>query len=111
MSGTGVRVGFYARARVRFALLLACLPLLGFAQAQETTSPNPSPQVRGENPSPEAKSSPQSQEKKEPERIFGVVPAYMITDERNAPARKNSIFLSAVLSTRSPLWFTRYKRE
>ena len=101
MSGARVRVGFYARARIVFALLFACLQLLDFAQAQETTSPNHSPQVRGENPSPEAKSSSQSQEKKEPERIFGVVPAYTITDERNAPSLKSKekfhLFVSGTL--------------
>lgn len=94
-------MGFFARARIWFALLFACLQLLDFAQAQETTSPNRSPQVRGENPSPEAKSSPQSQEKKEPERIFGIVPAYTITDERNAPALKSKekfhLFVSGTL--------------
>jgi len=93
-------LGFYARTRVWFALLLACMPLLDFAPAQETTSPNPSPVVRGGNPSPEAKSSPQSQEKKEPNGSL-VVPAYTITDERNAPALKSKekfhLFVSGAL--------------
>jgi hypothetical protein len=55
--------------------------------------------VRGGNPSPEAKSSPQSQEKKELERIF--VAACTITDERNAPALKSKenfhLFVSGIL--------------
>jgi len=76
------------------------LPLSDFVQAQETTLPNSSPQVRGENPSPEAKSSPQSQEKKEPNGSL-VVPAYTITDERNAPALKSKgkshLFVSGTL--------------
>ena len=51
--------------------------------------PDRSPQVQDATPSQEAKSSPQSQSKKEHERIFGVVPTNTITDARNAPPLKS----------------------
>jgi hypothetical protein len=70
-----------------FALLFVCSGSLAFAQVQEPALPGRLPQDT--SPSQEAKSSPQTQSKKDPERIFGVVPAYTITDARNAPPLKS----------------------
>jgi hypothetical protein len=53
---------------------------MAWAQSQETALPDRSAQVpQG------AKNSSQAQSEKESERIFGIVPAYSITDARNAP--------------------------
>jgi len=69
---------------------------MAWAQSQETALPNRSAQVpQG------AKNSSQAQSEKEPERIFGIVPAYSITNARNAPPltskEKFKLFVSGTL--------------
>jgi hypothetical protein len=101
MSAKRVRAGFYAPVWTWFALLCACSQSAAFAQAQEAPLRGPPSQVQEATSSQEASSSPQSQSQKQPERIFGVVPAYTITDEQNAPPLKSKekfhLFVSGTL--------------
>jgi hypothetical protein len=82
----GASAATYARAWATLALLIACLEPFAWAQDQETTLKGWYAQVADSTCSQEGTNSPsQSQPKKEPERIYGVVPAYSLTDARNAP--------------------------
>jgi hypothetical protein len=82
-----VLVGLHAQAGAWFALLLACSGSFASAQVQETASPHRLPQVQ--EACQEVNRSTQSQSKEEPERIYGVVPTYSITNARNAPPLKS----------------------
>ena len=78
-----ILVGLPAQAGTWFALLVACSGSLASAQVQDKASPQVQEATQEANPAP------QSQSKEEPERIFGVVPAYSITNARNAPPLKS----------------------
>jgi hypothetical protein len=99
MCAKRIRVGLYVQVWACFALLLVCSRSFAFAQVRDAALPGCSPQAQEATPSQQ--SSPQSQSKKEPERIFGVVPAYTITDARNAPPltskEKFHLFVSGTL--------------
>ena len=98
MGAKKVRMGSYALGMAWTALVVASQSL-AWGQGQEPAD-RPS-QVQGAPPSQDAKSSPEPQSKKEPERIFGVVPAYSITDAQNAPPltskKKFHLFVSGTL--------------
>jgi hypothetical protein len=66
-------------------LVRAASYLLAWAQAQEGELPITSPQVQAATSAQKSTAPPQSEAQKKPERIFGVVPAYSITDAQNAP--------------------------
>ena len=69
-------------------LSLICLaPLLIWGQSEDVGQPASTPTLQGSPSSSNAGSpSPPESKGKSSERIFGVVPAYTITDARNAPA-------------------------
>jgi len=69
-------------------LSLICLaPLLIWGQSEDVGQPASTPTLQGSPSSSNAGSpSPPEAKGKSSERIFGVVPAYTITDSRNAPA-------------------------
>ena len=80
-------------------LLLAASPSFARAQGQELALPDLVAHTGGV--SQETKDSSPAQAEKKPERIFGVVPAYSITDTRNAPPltsrQKFGLFVSGTL--------------
>jgi hypothetical protein len=83
------------------ALLVGSSQLIACAQEQEAERLNSSLQGQAATSSQTPDSSPPSQEEKKPERIFGVVPAYSITDAQNAPPltskQKFHLFVSGTL--------------
>jgi hypothetical protein len=94
-------------AWIALALLLASPQSLVWAQNQETTSLTSSDQIAP--PFQEANPSSPPPSKKQSERMFGVVPAYSITDARNAPPLKRKEKLKLFVSgTLDPFPFAVY---
>jgi len=85
MGARSFPAGFYRRAGFWFALLAISSQAVAWAQAQEGELPITSPQVQAATSAQKSTAPPQSEAQKKPERIFGVVPAYSITDAQNAP--------------------------
>jgi len=89
--------------------MLLAFQSLALAQIQEL-EPTCIPYQVQENPSsPEVQSPPEAKSKKESERIFGVVPAYSITDAKNSPPlRSKDKFHLFVSGTLDPFPFVVY---
>jgi hypothetical protein len=66
-------------------LLVCSAPLLIWGQSERVKQSATSPQLQAPPTSPEASPSPPQSKSQSSERIFGVIPAYTITDARNAP--------------------------
>jgi hypothetical protein len=84
MSAEQVRACRYVQGYICVALMFAS-PLLVRAQGEISEFPDGQSQIQNV-PQPQTKGGAEAQPKKEEERIFGIVPAYSITDVRNAPA-------------------------
>jgi hypothetical protein len=85
----GVNVGFRAQTWFRLVLVLVSAQSFARAQVQEAELPDDAPPVQASTSTQQANALPQPPPKKEAERIFGVVPAYSITDAQNAPPLKS----------------------
>jgi hypothetical protein len=101
MGARTFRLGFCARACFWFALLVISSHSIAWAQGREGEPPRSSLQVLSAPSTQEPSHSSQSEAEKKPERIFGVVPAYSITDAQNAPPltskQKFHLFVSGTL--------------
>src|SRR5215467_6888736 len=84
------RPGSYVQVLVGTLIMLTAFQPLAWGQEQALDLAATSTQVQ-EKPSPqeEGQSPPESKSKKESERIFGVVPAFSITDAKNLPPLKS----------------------
>jgi hypothetical protein len=99
-------IGFRTGAWIWLALFAPSQSLV-WAQSQETTCLASPGQI--ETPFQETKTSAPPPSKKASERIFGVVPAYSITDAKNAPPLKHKEkFKLFVSSTLDPFPFAVY---
>jgi len=79
------RLGSYGQVLARSALILVAFQPLAWAQGQELKPTCTSYEAQEKPSSPEVQRPPEASSKKESERIFGVVPAYSITDAKNSP--------------------------
>ena len=84
------RTGSYVQVLVGTLIILTAFQPLAWGQEQALDLAATSTQVQ-EKPSAQAEgqSPPESKSKKESERIFGVVPAFSITDAKNLPPLKS----------------------
>jgi hypothetical protein len=73
-----------------FFVLVACPASLLCAQAQELARQGDPLPSQSQSPSGQTEAAPKPKPDGKSERIFGIVPAYTITDARNAPALKPS---------------------
>lgn len=83
------RPGSYVQALAWTALSLVAFQHLACGQGQESAPSDTTSQVQEKPSSQEGQGPPESKSKKESEKIFGVVPAYSITDAKNSPPLKS----------------------
>jgi hypothetical protein len=76
-------------ALLLLAVLVASLGSLLCARAQDLPPHGDSPRNQSQNPA-QKEAAPMSESEGKSERIFGIVPAYTISDARNAPPLKSS---------------------
>jgi hypothetical protein len=101
MGARSFTAGFCRRAGFWLALLVISSQSVAWAQAHAGEPPSNSPQVQAATSAQGSTGSPKSEAEKKPERIFGVVPAYSVTDAQNAPPltsrQKFQLFVSGTL--------------